>query len=184
MDDPLKGPWRSPQGWGEITVARSSRTEAGGHRERMIAMIKRGNARRARRGWGSRLTAEPDERVGSRHDRRSMREALVWRNDPEPGIRQRLGERGSLVVIASIETVDPLERRRGGTRLREPKSAGPDRFQPLEGGIARAMGRAELRSLGGRYENRPHGQDHEHSSKELGFHDFPDRIRSKGTSIY
>jgi hypothetical protein len=140
---------------------------------------ERGRSRWSNRGtrgarrWGGRLTAKPDEQAGRPGDRRTMRKMDIRRNDPEPGIRQRLRKRGPLVVIAAVEAVDPLFRNQWDARLRQPKLVTWSSVQPLEGGIVRYPGRAKLRSLNGRNEDRPQDQDREDGSKELGFHDSP-----------
>lgn len=174
MVNPPEGSWRSPRGGACSNDARWPRDVAGSRWEGEIALFRSEKIARGARGWGGRLTAEPDERAGRRCDRRAIGQRPMGRDDPESDIRRRIVERDPLVgAIAAVEAVEPLLRGRGRARLREPKPSGPDRIQPLEGGIARTIGRAVLRSLGGRDEDRPHDQDREDRSKEQGFHDRP-----------
>jgi hypothetical protein len=118
---------------------------------------------------GGRLTTQPDEQARGSAERGSMRAGRPGRDHGGPGPARRSGGRSPL-VIAAIEAVDPLLRGRGATRLREPEPGRPDRFRPLEARVTRARGRAELRALRGRDEDRPHDQDREHGSDELRRH--------------
>ena len=136
------------------------------------------DARGMRAEVGGRLTAEPDERSGGSRQRGTMHEGQARRNPGEPSFHRKLGGRGPL-IIAAVDTVDPLLGGLRGTRLREPKPDGPDHIQPLEVGVARTRGRAELRALRGRDEDRPHEQDTKDGSNELGRQGSPHRITSK-----